>query len=150
MADRTFDVIMVGGGLMGCATAYYLIKADQQLEVAIIEMDPTFEKASTSLSDGNVRVQFNLKENIQISQYALEAVERFAEEMAVDDERPELAFRRQGNLFLVDENRRTEAEQGLALQKSRGCRVDWLTPAEIRHLWFPGWHHGPLGYANRL
>jgi len=131
MADRTFDVIMVGGGLMGCATAYYLIKADQQLEVAIIEMDPTFEKASTSLSDGNVRVQFNLKENIQISQYALEAVERFAEEMAVDDERPELAFRRQGNLFLVDENSRTEAEQGLALQKSLGCRVDWLTPAEI-------------------
>ena len=132
MTGNTYDVIMVGGGVMGCATAYYLKKADDGLQVAIVEMDPTYEKASTPLSDGNIRVQFNIQENIQISQYGLEVLERFAEEMAVDDDKPDVAFRRQGNIFLVDEVGREEAEGGLALQKSLGCQVEWLTPDEVK------------------
>jgi sarcosine oxidase len=132
MTNNTYDVIMVGGGVMGCATAYYLLKADPQLKVALVEMDPTYARASTPLSDGNHRVQFNIKENIQISQYGLEVLDRFAEEMTVDDDRPDVAFRRQGNLFLIDEAGREEAEQGLALQKSLGCQVEWLTPDEVK------------------
>ena len=131
MSTPSYDAIMIGGGLMGCATAYYLMKADDSLKVAIIEMDPTYEKASTPLSDGNIRVQFSLKENIQISQYGLEVVDRFAQEMAVGDQQPDLAFRRQGNIFLVDEEGRAEAEERLALQKSLGCQVEWLTPVGI-------------------
>ena len=38
----TYDAIMVGGGVMGCATAYYLLKKDPQLKVAIIEKDTTY------------------------------------------------------------------------------------------------------------
>ncbi len=132
MTGTNYDVIMVGGGLMGCATAYYLLRGDGTLRVAIIEMDPTYEKSSTALSDGNIRVQFNLKENIQISQYGLEVLERFSDEMAVGDSRPDVAFRRQGNLFLVDELGRAEAAEGLALQRSLGCQVDWLSPDEIQ------------------
>ena len=63
---NSFDVIIAGGGVMGCATAYYLLKMNAGLQVAIIEKDPTYRYASTILSDGNVRIQFNLKENIQI------------------------------------------------------------------------------------
>jgi FAD-dependent oxidoreductase domain-containing protein 1 len=132
MADNTYDVVMVGGGLMGCATAYYLRKADEGIRVALVEMDPTYEKSSTSLSDGNARIQFNVEENIQISIYGMEVMERFAEEMAVDGERPDAAFRREGNLFLVDDAGRAEAEQGFALQRSLGCPVEWLAPDEIR------------------
>jgi glycine/D-amino acid oxidase-like deaminating enzyme len=132
MTDNIYDVIMVGGGAMGCATAYYLRKADDTLRIAIVEMDPTYEYASTPLSDGNARVQFNIKENIQISQYGLEVMDRFADEMAVDDDKPEIAFRSQGNLFLMDEEGREEAEEGFALQKSLGCQVEWLTPDEIK------------------
>jgi glycine/D-amino acid oxidase-like deaminating enzyme len=131
MADRTYDVILVGGGAMGCATAYNLMKADSALRVAIVEMDPTYERASTPLSDGNIRIQFGLQENIQISQYGLEVLERFSDEMAVDDDRPDVAFRQQGNLFLVDEAGREDAEQAYALQKSLGCQIEWLEPEEI-------------------
>jgi glycine/D-amino acid oxidase-like deaminating enzyme len=131
VADNSYDVILVGGGLMGCATAYYLRKADDSIRVALVEMDPTYERASTPLSDGNARVQFNLKENIQISIYGMEVMARFAEEMAVDGDKPDAAFRQEGNLFLVDEAGRAEAERGFALQKSLGCPVEWLTPDEI-------------------
>ncbi len=126
-----FDVIMVGGGVMGCATAHYLLKAEPDLKVAIVEMDPTYEKSSSALSDGNTRVQFNIKENIQMSLYGLEAMENFAEEMAVGEQKPEIAFRQQGNLFLVDEESLVEAREGLELQQSLGCQVEWLSLEEI-------------------
>ena len=63
-------MIIVGGGIMGCATAYYLMRSDEKLKVAVVEMDPTYTRASTTLSLANVRIQFSLMENVQISQYA--------------------------------------------------------------------------------
>ena len=100
--NETYDVIIAGGGVMGCATAYYLLRNDNKLKVAIVEKDPTYARASTTLSDGNIRIQFNLEENIQISQYGLQVLENFATEMAVGDDRPDVAFRRQVDLFLFD------------------------------------------------
>ena len=119
MKDK-YDVILVGGGIMGCATAYYLMKNDQRLKVAIIEKDPTYAKASTTLSDGNIRVQFNLKENILISQYGLEIIETFAEDMAVGDDKPDVGYRRQGDLFLYDNEGISAAKGGFELQKELG------------------------------
>lgn len=132
MPNNTYDVILVGGGVMGCATAYYLLKTDPRLKVAILEMDSTYEKASTPLSDGNIRVQFNIKENIQMSQYGLEVLKRFAEEMEADGIRPDPAFRQQGNLFVLDEASREESYDGWVLQSSLDAIVYWLTPEDVR------------------
>lgn len=132
MSNNTYDVIIIGGGVMGCATAYYLLKSDSKLNVAILEMDPTYEKASTPLSDGNTRIQFNIKENILMSRYGLEVLARFAEEMEVEGERPDPAFREQGNLFVLDEASKDESHEGFLLQQSLGCEVHWLTPEEVQ------------------
>ena len=136
MSNQTYDVILAGGGVMGCATAYYLLKSDPTLKVAVLEKDPTYEKASTPLSDGNTRIQFNIKENIQISQYGLEVLARFSDEMEVNGEKPDTAFRQQGNLFALDEASREESYEGLLLQKSLGCDVQWLSPEEVR-IYYP-------------
>lgn len=128
----TYDAIMAGGGVMGCATAYYLMDADPTMRVAIIEMDPAYKHNSTVLSDGNARLQFNLEENILISQYGMERLKTFAEDMAVGDWRPEIDFRQEGNLFLVDEEHVENAKAGLALQQRLKCEVEWLEPAEIK------------------
>lgn len=121
---------------MGCATAYYLLKFDPKLNVAILEKDPAYERASTPLSDGNTRIQFNIKENIQMSQYGLEILETFADDMEVDFEKPDPAFRQQGNLFVLDEASRDESHEGLLLQRSLGCEVEWLTPEGVQK-YFP-------------
>lgn len=126
------DVIIIGGGVMGCATAYYLLKLDPRLQVAILEMDSTYEKSSTVLSDGNTRVQFNIKENIQMSQYGFEVLKHFADEMEVEGVRPDPAFRQQGNLFVLDEASRDEGYDGWVLQSSLDAIVYWLTPEDVR------------------
>ena len=127
-----FDVIMAGGGVMGCATAYYLLMGDPTLKVAIVEMEPEYKHNSTVLSDGNTRLQFNIKENIQISQYGLERLKTFSEDMAVGDWQPKIDFRQQGNLFLSDEARLANAKAGLALQQSLNCDVAWLDASEVK------------------
>ncbi len=130
--NKKFDVIMAGGGVMGCATAYYILQADPTMKVAIVEMDPEYTYNSTVLSDGNARLQFNLKENILISLYGLERLKTFSEDMAVGDWRPEIDFRQQGNLFLADEANKENALAGVALQRSMDCGVSWLEPDEIK------------------
>jgi FAD-dependent oxidoreductase domain-containing protein 1 len=121
-----YDVILAGGGVMGCAIAYHLLKHDGTLRIAIIEKDPTYKLSSTLLSDGNLRIQFNLKENILISLYGLDRLTRFSEEMAVGDKKPDVMFRQQGNLFLVDEASRESALAGMQLQRACGGVVEWL------------------------
>ena len=132
MTKRAYDVVIIGGGIMGSATAFYLMNSDPTFKVVVVERDPAYEMASTTLSLCNVRIQFSLKENIQISQYTFEVLERFEDDMEVEGDKPNIAYRREGNLFLIDDAGRTQAEKGLALQQSLGCRVEWLSPDEIR------------------
>ncbi|GBD86044.1 hydrogen cyanide synthase subunit HcnC precursor [bacterium BMS3Abin02] len=133
----TYDVVIVGGSAMGAATAYHLLSRDPSMSIAVIEKDPTYRYASTVLSDGNVRIQFNLEENIRISQYAMEALEAFADDMEVDGVRPEVSMRKQGNLFLVDEETRHAAEQGVDLQRKLGCAIEWLSADQIADAYPP-------------
>jgi glycine/D-amino acid oxidase-like deaminating enzyme len=128
----THDVAIVGGGAMGSSTAYHLMEQDPTLSVVVVERDDTYARASTLLSDGNVRVQFNLDENIRISQYAMEILETFGDDMATDRYRPEVAARHQGNLFLADEDSKSYCMDGLALQQTLGCAVEWLDAQAIQ------------------
>ena len=68
MNSNSYDVIIVGGGIMGCAAAYYLTRTEDNLNVTVVERDFTYSQASTTLSMANARIQFSLKDNIQISQ----------------------------------------------------------------------------------
>lgn len=132
MDNSTYDVVIIGGGIIGSSTAYSLMSADNNLKVAVVEMDPIYTRASTTLSMANTRIQFSLKQNIQISQYAFEVLERFEDTMAIGEDKLNITYRREGNLFLIDEYGRSAAKETLALQKSLGCRVDWWSPEKIK------------------
>ena len=120
------DVLIVGGASMGWSTAHHLLQLDPGLDLAVVERDPSLRHSSTMLSDGNVRIQFNLEENIVISQYAMECLETFPEAMATGDFVPDPQMRKQGNLFLVDEDGKSDAMEGLATQQGLGCDSEWL------------------------
>jgi len=130
MKTDLYDIVIIGGGLMGSSAAYHLMAADK-LNVAVIEKDPTYARASTPLSIGNVRTQFNLKENVQISQYAYSFLETFEETMAVNDVRPHIAWHREGNLFLVESENQDRAKQEMTMQTKLGCNVEWWAEEKL-------------------
>jgi glycine/D-amino acid oxidase-like deaminating enzyme len=130
--NKAYDIIIIGGGIMGSSAACYLLQADNTLKLAVVEKDLAYERASSTLSMANVRIQFNLKENIQISQYTLEVLRQFENDFTVEGVRPKIYFHQQGNLFVVSETGRADSEKDLKLQKALGCEVAWWTADKIK------------------
>ena len=132
MNCKTYDIVIVGGGIIGSAIAYYLVKTAADLRVAVIEMDRTYCRASSSLSMANARIQFSFRPNVQISQYAFEVLENFEQEMEIDGIGPSIRYHREGNLFMVNEENRIPANDALKMQQELGCDIEWWTPEQIR------------------
>jgi len=61
------DIVIIGGGIIGASTAYFLSKEGRKVKV--IERDPTYKNASFPLSLGGFRRQFFQKENILLGNF---------------------------------------------------------------------------------
>ena len=59
VAASRYDVVIIGGAMMGCAVAWFL-KVHQKFEgsVLIIERDPGYKQASTSHTNSCIRSSF--------------------------------------------------------------------------------------------
>lgn len=100
----TYDVVIVGGALIGSAVAYFLAaNPDFNGSVLVVERDPTYRFASTSLSSSSIRVQFSNAVNVKISQFGSDFIRNFADTMRVAREAPpDLNFHQSGYLFLAN------------------------------------------------
>ncbi len=87
------DVVIAGGGIMGCALAYQLAKRD--VDVLLLERD-TLGSQSTGKCAGGVRQQFSMEANVRLQRLSVQLFEGFEEEtgQAAD-------FRQVGYLFLL-------------------------------------------------
>ena len=122
----SYDVVIVGGAVIGSAVAYFLTaNPDFNGSVLVVERDPSYVKASTSLSSSSIRTQFSNPINVKISQYGSEFIRNFADVMQVaGEDRPDLNFHPGGYLFLANT---AEGEQTLrenhAVQRACGADV---------------------------
>ena len=71
------DIVIIGGGIIGASTAYFLSKEGRKVKV--IERDPTYKNASFPLSLGGFRRQFFQKENILLGKFAREFISQIPE-----------------------------------------------------------------------
>ncbi len=93
-------VLVIGGGVMGAVTAYFLA-ARHGIRATVFERDPTYSRASSTLSASSIRQQFSTEINIRLSQASLEFYRRIGDELAVDGERPDIGLTERGYLFLA-------------------------------------------------
>ncbi|WPE23048.1 FAD-binding oxidoreductase [Shinella zoogloeoides] len=118
MKDQ-YDVVIVGGAVIGSAVAYYLAaNPDFDGSVLVIERDPTYLQAATSLSSSSIRTQFSNPINVKISQYGSQVIRNFGEMMRVEGDRPDLGFHSGGYLFLAN-----TPEQAQVLRENHEAQV---------------------------
>ncbi|WP_327723590.1 FAD-binding oxidoreductase [Streptomyces europaeiscabiei] len=136
VGDRVFDVVVVGGGVVGCATAWHLLESAPGISVAVVEPDPSYRLAASSTASGGVRQLFSRPENVQLSQYTHEIIDTWTQWAArypdaADEVAPDLGWYANGYLFIADPGHATQLRADFDQQRSLGVDNLWLEPEEM-------------------
>ncbi len=125
--ENSADVIVIGGGMIGTATGYYLSK--KGLKVNLFEKE-YLTAGSTGRCIGGIRQQFSTELSIKVAMRSMEKFRHLDEELGQDVE-----FHQGGYLFLAHEREREETYNKLiSLQQKMGLDVTYISVAEIEKL----------------
>ena len=140
------DCLVIGGGVIGSAAAYWLTREGQGGRVMVVEPDPLYEKAASPKASGGVRRLFSRAENIEMSNFSIPFYRDFNRLMAVAGEAPEIGFKQQGYLFIMPPEGVGILEGNARLQQALGVQVDVLDGPALQRR-FPSLHVADIGAA---
>ena len=125
------DVAIVGGGIMGSALAYWLTRLDPDIGVVVIERDPTYAAASSTLSAASIRQQFTTPVNIRISQASIGFLRQAEELLEVEGRSVDIGLKERGYLYLATINGMESLRRAHTIQKELGAEVALLNINEL-------------------
>lgn len=133
-------VVIVGGGIVGTATAWQLAAMGHAAAVTVVERDLSLHAASTGRSTAGIRQQFSTPCNIRFSRYGLAFLKRLGLEAA--------GFRENGYLVLAGDRASAERmRRAHTLQMAEGADVVLLEPEALASA-FPHLTTGDLTLAS--
>jgi len=127
---RQAEVVIIGGGILGTATAFYASRAG--LKTVVLEMRDGLATLTTAASEECFRAQFSEPENVAMMKASIEVFENFPEVIGVPGY--DIGLHQQGYLFYTDapegpETLRAQVEH----QQSIGLDdVEFLSGDEVR------------------
>lgn len=126
--DYYSDVIIIGGGVIGCATAYYLAK--KGVKVIVLEKNQIGEGGS-SRNGGGVRQSGRDPRELPLAMYAVEHLwPQLSEELDMDVE-----YYKKGNLRLAKTAAHIKILEGLTERaRAVGLKVDMIDGEEVRKI----------------
>ena len=147
--DRA-DIVIVGGAAIGSAVAFFL-KHEFAFpgSVLVVERDPSYACAATTLSAASIRRQFSTPENIRLSAFGLRFLRALPECFGPESD---VNFHEGGYLLLAQEPGRAALQANHAVQRAEGADVALLESDALRAR-FP-WLHvtdlaaGSLGLSG--
>jgi FAD-dependent oxidoreductase domain-containing protein 1 len=130
MADEQFDVVIVGGAIMGAAVAYFLTHDPGfRGSVAVIERDPTYARSATTLSAASIRQQFSTPENIRMSRFGVTFLREIRERFGAD---ADVAFHEGGYLLLAGASGAAVLNANQTVQRSEGADIALMDPELLK------------------
>jgi len=123
---KTADCVIVGGGVIGCALAYYL--AREGITDCVVLESGYLASGATGRCGGGIRQQWSTEENARLAIESVRAFGNLSRELDAD-----IDFLQGGYLVLAytDEDVR-QFERNVSLQRSLGLSVEVLSPEDIR------------------
>ncbi|QHS17554.1 FAD-binding oxidoreductase [haloarchaeon 3A1-DGR] len=118
------EVTVVGGGIVGLASAYFL--AERGADVTVLEKSAV-GAGSTDRANGGIRSQFASPVNVELSKASVPVWESFAERFDTDVE-----YRQMGYLFLArEEATATQLRRNVRTQNDHGVPSEFLEPGTV-------------------
>jgi sarcosine oxidase, subunit beta len=129
----TADVVVIGGGVIGCATAFFAARAG--MSVVVLERRAALATLTTPVSTGAFRLQFDNAEETDLVREGVELFESFGARTGLDGW--DLGLRHGGYLFCSLTDATVERSRRLvARQREWGLTdVEILTGDEARARW---------------
>lgn len=111
------DVVIIGGGIIGCATAYYLAKKGSS--VIVLEGSDHIGNGGSSRNGGGVRQSGRDPRELPLVMYGIKNLwPKLSDELGVDCE-----YHQDGNLRLGKTQKHLDILSGLA-EKAKACGLD--------------------------
>ena len=131
------DIAIIGGGVVGSATAYYLKKHGFLGSIAIIEKDTTYQFGCTGRSLGGLRQQFSTPENIELSKFSLRLMRNLKQEFGAA---ADVSFHENGYLIMASEDGLPILEENHRIQLANGADNIILKGSDLtaRFSWLMG------------
>jgi len=125
----SYDVVIVGGAAVGSSVAYFLTHdLGFSGTVAVVERDPTYARAATTLSAASIRQQFSTPENIRMSAFGVTFFRELKQRFGAD---ADIAFRERGYLLLASEAGAETLVANHAVQRTEGADIALMDPAAL-------------------
>ncbi len=123
---KTADVVVIGGGVIGCSTAYNLAKLGAG-KVAVLERN-YLASGATGRCGAGMRMQWGTETNCLLSRESVKMLSNLPERLGVDID---IEFHQSGYLLPAYTEKMVEQfKKNLALQESLGIPSRWVTPEE--------------------
>ncbi len=123
------DVVVIGGGIIGCSTAYHLAR-DYKLNVVLLEQNK-LTSGSTWHAAGLVGQLRSSASITQVLKYSVDLYKKLDAETGLDT-----GWKMTGCLRLAtNDNRWTEYKRLATTAQSFGMEMHLLSPAEVKGMW---------------
>jgi sarcosine dehydrogenase len=123
------DVIVIGGGIIGCSTAYHLAR-DHKLKVVLLEQNK-LTSGSTWHAAGLVGQLRSSASITQVLKYSVELYKKLDAETGLDT-----GWKMTGCLRLAtNQDRWTEYKRLATTAQSFGMEMHLISPAEVKKMW---------------
>ncbi len=135
------DYVIIGGGIAGCAAAYYLAKAGAK-NIVVLEKN-TFCSGSTGRCGGGIRAQWGLEFNARLAIKSIEMYEHLSDELEMNIELDQVGYL----LAAYSEEEMEQFRKNVEMQNRVGIGTRFLEYEEVRRI-IPGVHTpDALGYV---
>ncbi len=130
---KSCDLVVVGGGVVGAATAFYAARAG--LDTVLVERRPALCTLTTPASTGAFRLQFDNFEELELVRESVDVFLNFAEVTGQDTY--DLGVTQQGYLFATTDEGRAQWQKELVAQQHEWGQTDVevLDGDEVRRRW---------------
>jgi FAD-dependent oxidoreductase domain-containing protein 1 len=127
--DASCDVLVIGAGIMGMASAYHLKKNNPGKDVLVIDRYGAPGQGNTGRSNAMFRNTFSSRDNQVLANSSVDFFLHVQEEMKVD-----IGLQKIGYLWLMDEGQLSKSEPYLRVMERNGIEIRRQTKEELKRL----------------
>src|SRR5947209_9098904 len=121
-----YDLIIIGGGIIGGSVLYHLAQLGYPGRVLVLEREDALSKGSTALSAGGFRNIWTTPINMRLTSYSIKKLAAFQDEL-----RFPIGFDQRGYLFCQYEENFESAKAYGAEWAKNGVKIEFLDAAGV-------------------